>query len=675
MTLLTPRPTYAPFEYDQAYKYWELQQQSHWLHCVAKDQLVVTSNGLLTVEELFKNAINLTLFDNKEAVKSSPMMKTAFRQLYKLHTKEGYTHSITEDHRVMTPNGWTEARNLKDGDLLCIQTKEGLFGEIDEPELAYLAGYYQGNGTSDKNHLIFQVWKDEWNSFIPKIEECVNSVYHKKGLYNQRYNIPTFGVELQNSGRMPLKKLTTTKFDSFNFQKNVIPDFVLKGNKKTVESYLEGLFDTDGTCYQNDKHESIKIAQINLQFMQHLQILLLNFGIKSSMYKREANKKILPDEKRFYKKYDCKDFYILDITQKNSVITLDSFIKIFEKSGKNLRGFINEKKSHPIVNVRFSHLEKLCEDDVYCVSVNTEDHAWICNGFITHNTEISMASDINDWKMNLTETEKHVIGHILKGFTQSEVFIQEYWGQMVSKWFKKPEIQMMSATFSAFESIHAVSYAYLNQSLGLEDFEAFLHEPTAKAKIDRLINTKGKTKEEIARSLAIFSAFNEGVNLFSSFAILLNFSRFNKMKGLGQIISFSIKDESLHSDAGCWLFRTLVSEFPEILTDDLKKELYDSARLTVELEDAFIDTAFEKGPIEGLDVKDMKNFIRHRANTKLNDIGLNKNWKNIDKDSLERMAWFDIMSAGVSHADFFASRVSDYAKGHVDFSNIWSDDE
>ena len=288
--------------------------------------------------------------------------------------------------------------------------------------------------------------------------------------------------------------------------------------------------------------------------------------------------------------------------------------------------------------------------------------------------EISMASDINDWKMILTDTEKNVIGHILKGFTQSEVFIQEYWGQMVGKWFKKPEIQMMAATFSAFESIHAVSYAYLNQSLGLEDFDAFLHEPTAKAKIDRLINTKGKSKEEIARSLAIFSAFNEGVNLFSSFAVLLNFSRFNKLKGIGQIIAFSIKDESLHSDAGCWLFRTLIEEFPDIMTDKLKEEIYDAARLTVELEDNFIGKAFEHGSIEGLDPKDLKAFIRFRTNTKLGDLGLGKIWKNVDKEAIERMSWFDTMSSGMAHADFFASRVNQYAKGVVDFSTIWSND-
>jgi len=287
-------------------------------------------------------------------------------------------------------------------------------------------------------------------------------------------------------------------------------------------------------------------------------------------------------------------------------------------------------------------------------------------------SEIAMASDINDWKMNLTDSERNVIGNTLKGFTQSEIFIGEYWSQMVSKWFKKPEIQMMAASFSSMESIHAVAYAYLNQSLGLEDFSAFLHEPTAKAKIDRLISTKGKSKEEIAKSLAIFSGFNEGVNLFSSFAVLLNFSRFNKMKGLGQIIAFSIKDESLHSEAGCWLFRTLISEFPEIWTDELKKTVYQAARDTIDLEDAFIDKSFELGPIEGLDPKDLKAFIRHRANTKLEDLSLKKNYKNIDKEALKRMEWFDILSSGVSHSDFFASRISDYAKGQYDWSKIWN---
>lgn len=286
--------------------------------------------------------------------------------------------------------------------------------------------------------------------------------------------------------------------------------------------------------------------------------------------------------------------------------------------------------------------------------------------------EISMASDINDWKTILSDHEKNLVGQILKGFAQQEIFIQDYWAAHVMRIFKKPEIQMMASTFASFEAIHAVSYAYLNQSLGLEDFSAFLHEPTTKAKIDRLINIKGKSKRQIALSLAVFSAFNEGVNLFSSFAILLNFSRFNKLKGVGQIIAFSIKDESLHSEAGCWLFRTLVDENPGLLDEQLAEELYDAARLTIQLEDDFIDKAFELGQVEGITSDDVKTFIRFRANTKLNDLRLKKLWKNLDREALERFSWFDILSAGVNHSDFFASRVSDYSKGTIDFSHIFN---
>lgn len=291
-----------------------------------------------------------------------------------------------------------------------------------------------------------------------------------------------------------------------------------------------------------------------------------------------------------------------------------------------------------------------------------------------HN-EISLASDINDWKKVLNPSEKNLIGNILKGFTQAEIIIEDYWSNKVANWFKKPEIQMVANTFASFETIHAVGYAYLNQSLGLEDFEAFLYEPAAKAKIDRLINVKGKSKAEIAKSLAIFSAFNEGVSLYSSFSILMNFSRFNKLKGVGQIIAFSIRDESLHSTFGCWLFRQLIAEYPEIWTDELKKEIYDAARVTVALEDDFLDKCFELGDVEGLSKEDIKNYIRYRTNTKLQDLGLRTNWKNVNKESIDKMMWFDILSSGVEHQDFFAQRVSSYSKGTVNWDVIFDDEE
>lgn len=290
-------------------------------------------------------------------------------------------------------------------------------------------------------------------------------------------------------------------------------------------------------------------------------------------------------------------------------------------------------------------------------------------------TSVAMGGDVQDWKEKMSEDDKAVLSNILKGFIQTEVVVNDYWSQNVSKWFPHPEIAMMCAAFASMESIHTHGYAYLNDTLGIEDYNAFLEEPTAKAKIDRLDELLSVIDSndvgQIARSLAIFSAFTEGVSLFSSFAFLLNFSRFNKMKGLGQIISYSIKDEALHSEAGCWLFRTLVEENPHIWTDDLKKDIYEAARITVSLEDAFIDKAFENREVEGLTPHDLKMFIRNRANSKLGELGLKTNWKNIDQDALERMSWFDSFSIGTGIQDFFAGHETNYSKVGDDFYDMW----
>ena len=286
-------------------------------------------------------------------------------------------------------------------------------------------------------------------------------------------------------------------------------------------------------------------------------------------------------------------------------------------------------------------------------------------------SEVQMASDIQDWADNLTPAEKQVIGGVLKGFIQTELVVNDYWTTKVTKWFPHPEIVMMGTAFGNMETVHTIGYAYLNDSLGLTNYDAFLQEPTAKAKIDRLLEVKNEDRADIARSLAVFSGFTEGVSLFSSFAILFNFSRFNKLKGVGQIISWSVRDESLHSEAGCWLFREFVKEYPEIWTDETKRAIYEAARTTIELEDNFIDTVFDSTKVVGIDPKDVKQFIRYRANTKLGELGLKTNWKNIDHDAIKRMAWFDLMTTGIDHTDFFAQKVTSYSKGHIDFSKIF----
>jgi ribonucleoside-diphosphate reductase beta chain len=285
-------------------------------------------------------------------------------------------------------------------------------------------------------------------------------------------------------------------------------------------------------------------------------------------------------------------------------------------------------------------------------------------------TEVPMMSDLNDWNSNLNETEKNIIGSILKGFAQTETVVNDYWSGLVTKWFRKPEVIMMATTFGAFETIHAEAYSLLNETLGLENFAEFMEDEATMAKIENLTAVRDSFNgemdlHEVAKSLAIFSAFTEGVNLFSSFAVLLSFKMRNKLKGVGQIVEWSIRDESLHSEAGCWLFRTLVEENPELKTPELEAAINEAALLSLKLETDFIRKCYSLGDLEGCSQYDLENFIKNRINTKLGDLGYKGIISDIDMTAVERMKWFDHLSAGKQHTDFFANRVTNYSKGNM----------
>jgi ribonucleoside-diphosphate reductase beta chain len=235
---------------------------------------------------------------------------------------------------------------------------------------------------------------------------------------------------------------------------------------------------------------------------------------------------------------------------------------------------------------------------------------------------------------------------------------------------------MMATTFGAFETIHAEAYSLLNEQLGLDNFAEFMEDESTHAKIESLMNVRdGHNGEidyhEVARSLAIFSAFTEGVNLFSSFAVLLSFKMRNMLKGVGQIVEWSVRDESLHSEAGCWLFKQLMKEHPELKTDKLIADIEEAARMALKLEFDFIDKVFEMGDLENLGKEELKNFIKHRVNTKMGDLGLKPlvPSSEIDKGAIKTMKWFDMVIAGKQHTDFFANRVTNYSKGHMEWDS------
>lgn len=289
-------------------------------------------------------------------------------------------------------------------------------------------------------------------------------------------------------------------------------------------------------------------------------------------------------------------------------------------------------------------------------------------------TEIPMSGDVKDWNEKLTDAEKNLVGNILLGFAQTECAVSDYWTQKVVSWFPKHEIQQMAMMFGSQETIHAVAYSYLNETLGLEDFEAFLHEPATADRFENLVSYEGNDPVGIARSLALFSAFAEGVSLYSAFAVLYSFQLRNLLKGIGQQMKWSVRDESLHSKMGCQLFRHMCEEMPS-LKEEVKQDVLDAAAIMLDLEEKYIDKMFEQGDIENLKAEDLKNFIRKRINEKIAELGYadHNNQFAYDSASASNLEWFYHLTGGVTHTDFFAIRPTDYSKANEkeDFEDIW----
>jgi len=289
-------------------------------------------------------------------------------------------------------------------------------------------------------------------------------------------------------------------------------------------------------------------------------------------------------------------------------------------------------------------------------------------------TEIPMSGDVKDWNEKLTPEEKNLVGNILLGFAQTECAVSDYWTQKVVSWFPKHEIQQMAMMFGSQETIHAVAYSYLNETLGLDDFEAFLHDEATMARFDNLVACDDNDRTGIGRSLAIFSAFAEGVSLYSAFAVLYSFQLRNLLKGIGQQMKWSVRDESLHSKMGCQLFRHMCEEDIRLL-ESCREDIISAAEAMHDAEMNYIDKMFEMGDIENLKSYDLKQFIKKRLNEKLVELGYAdlSNHFDFDSDAANNLDWFYHLTGGVTHTDFFAIRPTDYSKANEgeDFDDIW----
>jgi len=283
--------------------------------------------------------------------------------------------------------------------------------------------------------------------------------------------------------------------------------------------------------------------------------------------------------------------------------------------------------------------------------------------------EIDLSEDVSDWKGGkMSDMEKEYVTNILRLFTQSDVAVgQNYFDQFIPK-FKNNEVRNMLGSFATREGIHQRAYALLNETLGLPDSEyhAFLEYQEMADKIDFMMDSDVNTMRGLALALAK-SVMNEGIALFASFVMLLNFQRYGKMKGMGKVVEWSIRDESMHVEGISKLFKAFCKEHPRIVDDEFKKEIYEMSRLAVKLEDKFTDLAYEMGDVDGLSKDEVKQYVRYITDRRLLQLGMKPNFKVKDNP----LPWLEWVLNGADHTNFFENRVTEYEVAGL--SGKWDD--
>ena len=305
------------------------------------------------------------------------------------------------------------------------------------------------------------------------------------------------------------------------------------------------------------------------------------------------------------------------------------------------------------------------------------NYPWAYDAWLKHeqshwlHTEVPMLEDVKDWKKKLTDEEKQFLTNIFRFFTQGDIDVAGGYVNNYLPYFPQPEVRMMLLGFGAREALHVAAYSHLIETLGLPEstYNQFLEYEAMRDKHEYFLTMAGQDSKTIAQQIAAFSAFTEGMQLFSSFIMLLNFPRHGKMKGMGQIVTWSIVDETLHAESMIKLFRTFIEENRDIWNDELKSEIYTIAEKMVQLEDKFIDLAFEMGPMQDLEAEDVKQYIRYIADRRLISLGL----KGINKVKKNPLPWVEEMINAPIHTNFFENRSTDYAKGASsgDWGDVW----
>ena len=374
--------------------------------CVIGNQRVVSSRGLKTAKQLHEEGGSLVLFDNEKVVTSSSMRlieKNA--DVYRINLSNGMSHTVTGYHKIKTKAGRKSidvaCLDLKPGDKIAIQTTRGLFGNKNTIDEAFLLGMYQGDGTQTELYRMIDVWENDFD-LLDEIEATVERVCEKHGLQlaeNGRiYNSPKFS-NCEKMGTCEKKRLSSRGLAKLGFQKGIVPEWIFESNEESQWAYIKGLFYTDGTIQIGESQGNplqLSLANIDKPFLEQIQIILANLGMQTSIrLLRKATKTLLPDGHGGKKLYDSKTCYRLIIGNKNDALIFNQKTGFLDRKGvvlENREYRDNTKKFYSILNIEY-----VGKEDVYCCTVDSKEHHWICNGVITHNcTEVMLPDTIDE---------------------------------------------------------------------------------------------------------------------------------------------------------------------------------------------------------------------------------------------------------------------------------------
>jgi ribonucleoside-diphosphate reductase beta chain len=281
-------------------------------------------------------------------------------------------------------------------------------------------------------------------------------------------------------------------------------------------------------------------------------------------------------------------------------------------------------------------------------------------------TEYNFTTDINDFKVGITENEKEVIKKTMLAIAQIEVNVKTFWADLYKR-MPITEIGDVGMTFAESEVRHKDAYARLLRILGLEyEFRTVVEIPAIQDRIAYLSKyldgTRSKDDKMYTKSVLLFSLFIEHVSLFSQFLIMMSFNKEkNLFKGISNVVEATSKEEDIHGNFGVELINIIKSENPEWFDEEFETLIYSACKKAFKAETKILDWIFETGELEFLPKENIKHFIMNRFNNSLQKIGMNAIFE-IDNSFLESVKWFDVELTSGKEPDFFYKRSIDYSK-------------